>query len=192
MRRQGMIINTGAFILPLAALVAMASAAGAADMKIATVKIQVIINESAAGKDAVGKLKVLMDEEGRKMQDKQKELRKLESEFDQQKLIARPEVAEEKEYEIMKLRRDLDSLKNDGSAALRRAQSKASQGIINDVQKIIADYSKQNNISLVLENSMGLSPAGGVVAHADDSIDITGAVIKIYDEKSRKAAPAGR
>ena len=180
-----------AMIIAMAASMTAAQAQ-AAEMKIATVKIQVIINESAAGKEAVAKLKAMMDEEGKKMQERQKDLKKLETEYDQQKLIARPEVAEEKEYEILKLRRDLESMKTDTSAVFRRAQSKASQAIINDVQKIIADYAKQNNISVVLENSMGLSAQGGLVAHADESIDITSAVIKIYDEKSRKGAPAGR
>ena len=85
-----------ALIMAVAASM-MAAQAQAAELKIATVKIQVIINESAAGKEAVAKLKAMMDEEGRKMQEKQKDLKKLESEYDQQKLIARPEVAEEKE-----------------------------------------------------------------------------------------------
>jgi len=173
------------------ALGAGAGAATAADMKIGTVKIQTIINDSAAGREALNKLKVMMEDEGRRLQDKQKELKRLESEYDQQKLVSRPEVLEEKEFEIIKMRRDLESYRNDSSTLLRRAQAKASQGIINDVQKIIQEYAAKNGISIVLENSAGVSAQGGVVAFADESIDITAAVIKIYDEKVKGSKPAG-
>jgi len=181
MKRQDIIAK-----VTLGALVAMfalgTGLAEAADGKVATVRMQVIINESVAGKAAVGQLKVRMEAEGQKMQDMQNELKKLESEFGQQKMIWRPEVVEEKEFEMYRLRRDLENYQKDSSAMLRRAQGMASQKIINDVQGIISDYAKQKNIALVLENSKGLSPAGGVVAFADDSVDITQDIIKIYDQ----------
>jgi len=164
------------------------SGAQAADMKVATVKMQVIINESVAGKNAVGGLKVKMEAEGKKLQDMKKKLDQLEGEYEQQKMIWRPDVVEEKEFEMIRLRRDLENNQKDSSTMLRRAQGKASQQIINDVQGIINDYAKQKGIVMVLENSSGLNPSGGVVAYADDSIDITADIIKLYDAKT-KAKP---
>ncbi|MDH5638455.1 MAG: OmpH family outer membrane protein [Nitrospinota bacterium] len=160
------------------------SGAQAADMKVATVKMQVIINESVAGKNAVGALKVRMETEGKKLQEMKKKLVKLEGEYNQQKMIWRPDVVEEKEFEMIRLRRDLENNQKDSSNMLRRAQAKASQKIINDVQHIIDGYAKQKGIVMVLENSSGLNPTGGVVAYADDSIDITADIIKLYDAKA--------
>ena len=158
--------------------------AKAAEMKVATVKMQVIINESIAGKNAVGALKVKMEAESKKLQEMRQKLNKMESEYDQQKMIWRPEIVEEKEFEIIRLRRDLENNQKDTSGMLRRAQAKASQQIINDVQDIIDAYAKKNGIVMVLENSAGLNPSGGVVAYADDSIDITADIIKLYDAKT--------
>jgi len=182
-------LKTMVALAALAALTAfMAPGAGAAELKLGAVSMQRVINESEAGKAAIGELKALAENEQQKFQTKQENFKTLEKDFEQQRLVSRPEVLQEKEQELMRLKREIDLLREDTRMAIQRTQARLTARIIKEAREIITDYAKKNHYTIVLEASEGPPPMGGMVLYADQGVDLTAAVIKVYDDQFKSGA----
>ncbi|MBI5815237.1 MAG: OmpH family outer membrane protein [Nitrospinae bacterium] len=158
----------------------------AADSKIGGVNIQKVLDDSEAGKKALTELKDRADKEKDHLEKKLDAIKKLEKDIESQKMVAKEGAIVEKEQELKKLKRELDAFREDTSQTLQKAQGQTMRKLITDVRRIIKDYAKKNGYTLIVEKGDDAAMVSGFVMYLDESADITGAVIKAYDEETRQ------
>ncbi|VAX17985.1 hypothetical protein MNBD_NITROSPINAE04-132 [hydrothermal vent metagenome] len=157
--------------------------AEAAEIKIGSVNIQSVLNSSEAGKYAVEKLKASMEKEAGVLKSKQEAFKRLEKDFEQQRMVSRPEALEEQERELLKMKRDLEAYSQDTRRMFQRSQTRVTNKIMVEIRQIIKGYAKKNNYTMIVEDSDTPTPYGGFVIYVDDASDITPAIIKIYNDQ---------
>ena len=179
------------FYIMVAVLMVTAPIATAADSKIGVVSMQTVINDSQAGKDAIIKLKKKAESEKVKLDGMGKEYKSLQDNYDQKKLFSRPEVLEQMEEDLLTKKREIELYRDDTRNRLQRSQARITGEVIKQGKKTISEYAQKNNFTLVVEKSEGMSAMAGLVLYADESIDLTKTVIKLFDEQY-KAGIAGK
>jgi len=167
---------------------AVFSRADAAEIKIGSVNIQTVLSNSDAGKKAVDKLKASMEKEAKILKSKQEAFKRLEQDFEQQRMVSRPEVLEEKERELLKMKRDLEAYGQDTRRMFQRSQTRVTNKIMIEIRKIIKDYAKKNSYTMIVEDSDTPTPYGGFVIYVDDAADVTPSIIKIYNQQFKASA----
>ncbi len=174
------LINTIAAVM---FLMASATGAYAAEMKIGSVNLQILINESDMGLDAIKKMKANIERENNILKGKQKAYKKLEQDLEQQRMMSRPEVLEEKEQELLRKKREIELYKQDTRRTIQRHQARVTSGIVKKVKAVIVDYAKANGYSLILEGSEGPAKMGGFIIYASEKVDLTNTILKLFNEK---------
>ena len=153
--------------------------------KIGTVNIQIILDGSEAGKKALAELKGKAEKEKENLEKKLEAVKKLEKEIESQRLVAKEGTLGEKEQELKRLRRDLDASKEDTQTSFQKMQAQMMRKLVADVNRIIKDYAKKNGYTIVLEKGDSPNMMGGFVIYADDSVDISPAIVKMFDEEQK-------
>lgn len=162
-----------------------ASASEVKATKIGTVNIQVILDGSEAGKKALTELKSRAEKEKENLEKKLEAVKKLEKEIESQRLVAKEGALNEKEQELKRLRRDLDATKEDTQTSFQKMQAQIMRKLVGDANRIIKEYAKKNGYTLVLEKGDSPNMMGGFVIYADDAVDISAAIVKMYDEEQK-------
>ncbi len=157
-------------------------------LKLAVVNMKTILNKSEAGVAAVKMLKALAEKETKALQEKQKALKKLETEFEKQRIVSKPAVLEKKEREIIRARRELELSKEDTRRNVQRTQARETQRVVNEVRKLLAEYAKINGYTMVLEKNDNASPIGSAVLFADPTLDITADIVQLYNKQYRQGS----
>jgi Skp family chaperone for outer membrane proteins len=57
--------------------------------------------------------------------------------------------------------------------------------LVADVNRIIKDYAKKNGYTMVVEKGDSPNMMGGFVIYADESVDISSAIVKMFDEEQK-------
>jgi outer membrane protein len=153
--------------------------------KIGTVNIQVILDGSEAGKKALAELKSKAEKEKDNLEKKLEAVKKLEKEIESQRLVAKEGALSEKEQELKRLRRDLEASKEDTQTSFQKMQGQIMRKLVGDVNRIIKEYARKNGYTLVLDKGESPNMMGGFVIYADDSVDISSAIVKAYDEEQK-------
>lgn len=153
--------------------------------KIGTVNIQVILDGSEAGKKALAELKSKAEKEKDNLEKKLEAVKKLEKEIESQRLVAKEGALSEKEQELKRLRRDLEATKEDTQTSFQKMQGQIMRKLVGDVNRIIKEYARKNGYTLVLDKGESPNMMGGFVIYADDSVDISPAIVKAYDEEQK-------
>lgn len=163
------------------------SAADASDVKvkIGTVNIQVILDNSEAGKKALAELKAKAEKEKDNLEKKLEAVKKLEKEIEGQRLVAKEGALNEKEQELKRLRRDLEATKEDTQSGFQKMQAQIMRKLVGDVNRIIKEYAKKNAYTVVLDKGDAPNMIGGAVIYADEAVDISSAIVKAYDEEQK-------
>jgi outer membrane protein len=153
--------------------------------KIGTVNIQIILDGSEAGKKALAELKGKAEKEKENLEKKLEAVKKLEKEIESQRLVAKEGTLGEKEQELKRLRRDLDASKEDTQTSFQKMQAQIMRKLVGDVNRIIKDYARKNGYTMVVEKGDSPNMMGGFVIYADDSVDISSAIVKMFDEEQK-------
>jgi outer membrane protein len=143
--------------------------------KIAFVDMQRALNESRAGKKALGELQKLMEERKSGLQKQKEALEKRKDELDKQSLLLNEETRRTRENEIRTLERDYSRTLSDLKEEFGRRESEYTDGIRKDLLKVIEKIGKEGGFTLVLEKQYS------AILYAPASIDLTEALIKRYD-----------
>jgi outer membrane protein len=178
------ILRIGRVLAPALAavviLVGVAAPASAAD-KIGGVNLQRILDDSSAGKEAVVGLRTQAEKESRKLKAMQDELEKLSKEIEGGKLMLTSQALQDKQNLLRRKEREFKLTQEDTRTAMQQAQGQTMRTIVNDIMRVIKEYGAKNGYTLVVEAGENVSMAGPMVLYLDKSVDITDAVIKIYD-----------
>lgn len=147
-------------------------------MKIGFVDLQRVIDSSEQGKAAQDDVKKKSDElteQAKKMED---EYNKMKADFDNQQAMLTPEAKNQKRDELAKFERDYTRFVQDSRNELRQVEQRSLKQLLEDVGKIVVEYGKNNNFTLILE--------AGNILYGADQIEITEDIIKLYNTKGNK------
>ena len=134
-----------------------------------------VLNESKAGKEAQDFLKKNAKANVSKFTKLESSLKKKE-----QDLIAKKNVLSKEEYKKManNLRKEVSNFQIDRTGALQtiaKQRATARAKLVDALRPILKDYSKENNVSLIINKKDAL--------YIDDSLDVTKPIIKILNKK---------
>ena len=104
------------------------------------------------------------------------EVRKSEEEFNR----LAPSALEErkrKAEQIKKEARELQHLREDAEGELKRKDAEITQKVIGEIMQVIRNYARNERFTLILDRM--------AVITADESVDITERIIKLYDSQKK-------
>ena len=162
------------------ALTMLCAQGNAADLKIVYIDSQRILTDSSAGKEAFTQLEKISNERRKEIDKMQDAIKKLGEEIKTKgptmKEAAKADLQAKYESEV----KNLNRYAKDAEEELRRKQMVLVKPISDEVNEIIADYGKKNDIDLILDTR-----APGMVFNSAKG-DITDAILKLYDAKQKK------
>ena len=152
--------------------------ASAEEVKIAVVDARRALITSKRGRQAEEKLKSMMEEKKAQIEPLEKQLKRREEEFQAQKYVLSPAVAEERKLELIKEHRDLERTMQEAQEELEIEQRKLMQPMLKMVEDALGELGKEKNFAVILEKS---SPG---VLYISETLDITDLVIQKLNEKN--------
>jgi outer membrane protein len=144
-------------------------------VKIGVIDMKRILRDSKAAKNALDTLRKDRDDKVGILTVKMKDLQAMEAEIKSADSKLTNEERREKAEKYTTESRDLKRLQEDMNAEYNKKDAELSQQILIEVVKIIDDYVKKENVTVVVNRT-------SVVA-MDPDADITGDIIKLYDAK---------
>lgn len=146
-------------------------------VKIGIVDIQRILRESKAAKAARASFERELEEKRTQVMNKEKVIRNLEEEIN--KLDPKKEETRrnEKIKALRQAQRELTYLKQDADEELRRRDMELSRKLFEEIASIVRDYARSERYTVIFERS--------AIVTANEAIDITERIIKIYDSRKR-------
>ena len=170
--------------LLLCAAQAMAAAAPAApEMKVGTISIQKVVEESKAGQEAKKVLEAKQNELKPKFEAEQQALQEQAKEIEKKSSGWNEEVRSNREREYQKKMREYQLKVEDAQFELKQLEKKVLGPIFKELQTLIAEFGKQKGYTLILERSQGSG-----ILYATDALDVSEALVKDLD--ARMATPA--
>ncbi len=149
-----------------------------AETKVAFIDMQYIMDNSLAGKSIKKQLENLHKKNLSDFQKKENSLKKKE-----QEVVAKKNILSEEEFqkEISQLRIDVKNYNTDRNNkinSLTKKRLESYEQIVKSLSPIITDYSKENNISIVMDKK------NIIVGRTE--LNITKKILMILDEKVKK------
>ena len=99
----------------------------------------------------------------------------MKADIDKQQEVLTPEARSQKRDELAKFERDYTRFVQDSRNELRLVEQRSLKQLLEDVGKIVVEYGKTNNFTLILE--------AGNILYGADQIEITEDIIKLYNTK---------
>lgn len=181
-------------IVTMASALAVPAAAQTAAPKIAVIDVQKLVVESAAGKEAQGRVKKIIDAKQGDADKLQKELQGL-----QQRLTDQgPSMTDDKREQLNKEYQEkgiaFKRFQDDAQREVQEAQQKELGELEKRVLPVINQVGKEKGYTLIFNKY-----APGMLVYADDSVDITDEVLRRFNtqvtappQKEPAKAPAGK
>ena len=151
-----------------------------AEIKIAFIEMDTLINESLVGKSMIQQLEKLNRENLKKFSEKRKKLSSEKDKIQSQKNILSKEEYEKKvmnlNSEFEKVQKDANTIGNDLSTKRNNAMKK----IMEELNVILSEYSKKNNLTFVIDQK------NIIIGRTD--LNITSEILKLIDSKLKKVS----
>ncbi len=173
-----------------AVLVAAASVAGVrsarAEMRVAVVDMQRALNECSAGRTAKDKVKSKFERAQDELKRQREDLDRRREDYEKKAAVLREEERRNLEKDLEGRTLDFKRKYEDFQRDLKRTDAELTSGIVEQLYGIVSEYGKEQGYTLVFEAS------SGSLLYADQSLDITDAIVKIHDSSpNRGRAPKG-
>ena len=166
------------------ALVAVASSVAAqqapSPAKVAVIDVQQLVQDSAAGKEAMVRMKKLQDDkvaQGKKMSD---ELDALQKQLNAQRSTLTDAKIAELQKEIEDKQIALRRFQDDSQQSLNEAQQKEYSELEKQIMPIITEIGKEMSLDLIFNKYQS-----GLL-YASNQVDITDQVLRRFNTKSTK------
>jgi outer membrane protein len=168
----------------VAALVALSVPAAAADVKIAVVNLQTVLETSVAGKAAQDQLKSQRDKLEADLKQKGNELQELEKRLQRDSMVMSKETREDKEREFRIKASDFQALQKKYRSDLQDLERQLMGDLQKDISTLVSEISKKEGYQLVISN-IG-------VLYSQPSIDITTRLVQELNAAKPAAKKAGK
>src|SRR5438105_14887987 len=163
----------------IAAGVAMATTARAAEMRLAVVDMQRALNECDAGKKAKDQVKAKFEKSQDQLKRQREDLDHLKEDYDRKALVLKEEERRNLEKDLETRSLEFKRKYEDFQRDLKRTDSELTAGIVDELYGLVRDYGQKHGYSLVLEAS------NGALLYNDKTTDITDDIIKLYNASPR-------
>jgi outer membrane protein len=176
-------------VLLIAAFVAMLFApytSRSQTVNIVYVDIQRVMLESEKGRDAKKALTEEAEKLKKNLDAKQEELQKMKDTIEKQTATITPDARAEKEKQYQTKLKDYQRIYQDYQAELQQKDMELSQKILKDVEVIVRNLGEKEKYTFILEKNQ----AG--ILFATPAVDVTAKVISLYNESTKKKAPAAK
>jgi outer membrane protein len=150
-------------------------------LNVAYVDLQRVMLESDKGKDIRKTLTGEAERLKKALDGKQDELQKLKDALEKQSATITPEARADREKQYQAKLKDYQRLVNDYQGELQQKDMEFTQKILKEIEDVIKGLGERDKYALILERSQ----AG--VLYGNPAIDITGKVITLFNEASKKA-----
>ena len=168
------------FIIPLVFTMMLAAAgAEAADIKIGYVDLQKIVTTSDQGKEAMQTLDNIEKAKNTIINEKIKDIKKLEEELTKQAAILTPEAKQKKQEEHENLMMEYQKMRRDRDEELKKNEGVFIQQIVLDVKNLLAKIAKEEGYTAILNEA--------AVVYMPDDLDLTDRVMKQFNELAKPA-----
>jgi outer membrane protein len=160
-------------------MIAGAVSAGVAhaEVSVAVVDMQRALNECKAGKKAKDQVRQKFEKAQQDLESQRKELDRLRSDYEKKFLVIKEDERRSLEKNLENRGTDLKRKYEDFQRDLKRTDAELTSGIVQELYKVVNDYAKQHNLTLVLEAS------SGALVYMNSAIDITDEIIKLHDKR---------
>lgn len=146
----------------------------AKELKVGFVDVFEVFNEYEKTKDYDEKLEKKKEEAEKQLDKRKEEIEKL-----QGKLSLLKEKEQEKEEEkISKKIEEYRELERKSFTDIKKERDESMQVIVEDIDKIVDEYAKNNGYDLILNEN--------VILYGNKAMDITAEILKISNKKYRK------
>lgn len=169
-------LEFGLFIALFAAATLMAQAPAANPGKMVFIDLDRAMISTKEGKSALDEFQKVYEAKAKEIQDMQAALEKGMSEFQAQQMTLSEEKRDERQVQLDEQSVALNRTKEDHQKSLERKRNSLIKKILNKMQPLIADYAKKNQVKAVFVIQQQM------LAYVDESVNITNAIIKLYDE----------
>ena len=154
-------------------LAAMPVMAAAAPVKIGVIDTQKILRVSKAAKAAQSVFMKELEAKRAVYQAKEKEIKSLDDELKNQNIKLSAEIRKEKTEKLAQEVKEIKRLGTDMEEELKKKEVELTRKLLSEVAQIVRTFSKKERYTVIFEKS-------SVIA-ADDAIDVTDRIIKLYD-----------
>lgn len=161
-------------IVALVAVLLMAAPAFA-ESKIGYVDLQKALNQSKAGAAAKKEISIQLKKFETEFKTKQSELLKLKDELEKQAVLLSDSAKAQKEREYQQNVKELQRFNKDVKEELQQKDAEHTKRILNELFEILQRIGQDGAYTMVIEKNEG------AVIYADESVDLTDALIKAYD-----------
>jgi outer membrane protein len=165
-------------LVMLTCVLGVNASAQSAEMKIGFVDLQRVIDSSEEGIQAQEEIKKRADELGEQAKKMQEEMQATQADYEKQADLLTPEARNQKRDEMARMERDYSRFVNDSQTELRQIEQRALKQLLANVGKLVMEYGKQENFTLILE--------AGNILYGADQIEVTEEVIELYNSKKQQ------
>jgi outer membrane protein len=155
--------------------------------KMAIINIQQAIAASSDGQQAAQQLQTRFAPKRTELETLQKEVQDLQNQLRNQERTLSEEARTRLMRSVDEKTRAFNRANEDATAEFQQAEQDAINEIGRKMMGVIDEYAKQNKYTLIVDVSSPQTP----VLYADASIDITPAVIELYNKSATKPAAGG-
>ncbi len=146
-----------------------------AEQKIVYIDMKYVLNNSKAGKGAQDYLTKSFKENQKKFSNQQEELKKEEADLLGKKNVLSKEDYTKKADSLRKKVIDYQSARRAAVDKIAKQRKEAREDLLNEVNPILESYSKENNITLILDKKN--------LIMGDSDLDITNTIIEKLNTK---------
>tara|TARA_B100000579_G_C22465351_1_gene680894 strand:- start:84 stop:608 length:525 start_codon:yes stop_codon:yes gene_type:complete len=146
-----------------------------AEQKIVYIDMKYVLNNSKAGKGAQDYLTKSFKENQKKFSNQQEELKKEEADLLGKKNVLSKEDYTKKADTLRKKVIDYQSARRAAVDKIARQRKEAREDLLNQINPILESYSKENNITLILDKKN--------LIMGDSDLDITNTIIEKLNTK---------
>lgn len=161
-------------LLPVFAAVSFAQQAS---LPVAVIDVQRVVEESAAGREAMARLRKLQEEkvaQGRKLTE---DLANLRRQLETQRVTLSEEKIAQLQKQIEDKQVELQRFQDDAQSELEQARNKELGALEKQIMPIINELGKEKKLALIFNKFQS-----GLV-FADDAVDITDEVLRRFNTK---------
>lgn len=175
----------GAVALPAAAQTAAPAPAAPAVPKIGVIDVQKLVVESAAGKEAQGRVKKIIDGKQADSEKLQKELQSLQQRLTDQGPSMTDDKREQLNKEYQEKGISYKRFQDDAQREVQEAQQKELAELEKRVLPVINVVGKEKGYTLIFNKY-----APGMLVYADEAVDITDEVLRRFNTQVTAPPPA--
>lgn len=154
------------------------------ELKVGFVNLQRAISLSERGKSARAQFQASVKDKQDALLKEQQAIEKERRDLQKQGVLMKESERAKAQLRYQRRVRDYERDKRDMQEELALREREITDGILKDLQKIIAELGKTGKFTMILERSQLL--------YTDKGTDVTDDVIKLYNERFRKTADKER